>query len=144
MKDWKKILEGKLAEIGWKLKPCTGDDDYRLIDDRGASSGLILNKGIISQQNAFKNTMVLVNLKDVEIEKISTGDICISGKTSKSIYILLRTKVRSCRLCGCTEIKACQTDNGPCYWVEGDLCSACQGSAKKTSIKAVKKRSAGK
>ena len=30
-----------------------------------------------------------------------------------------------CRACGCTDITAC--DEG-CYWVAGDLCSACVGS----------------
>jgi hypothetical protein len=30
-----------------------------------------------------------------------------------------------CRVCGCTEDNACVTDDGPCFWVEEDLCSAC-------------------
>lgn len=29
---------------------------------------------------------------------------------------------RACRVCGCTEDKACV---GGCWWVEYDLCSAC-------------------
>lgn len=29
---------------------------------------------------------------------------------------------RTCRVCGCTEFNACQP---PCWWVEDDLCSAC-------------------
>lgn len=28
----------------------------------------------------------------------------------------------TCRVCGCTDAKACE---GGCYWVEADLCSAC-------------------
>jgi hypothetical protein len=31
----------------------------------------------------------------------------------------------SCRRCGCTDDRACQTEDGPCFWVEDDLCSAC-------------------
>lgn len=31
-------------------------------------------------------------------------------------------KVRSCRVCGCTDDHACESG---CYWVEPDLCSAC-------------------
>lgn len=31
-----------------------------------------------------------------------------------------------CRICGCTENNACITDRGPCWWVEDDLCSACE------------------
>lgn len=29
----------------------------------------------------------------------------------------------ACRICGCTENRACMTDAGPCSWVEPDLCS---------------------
>jgi hypothetical protein len=36
--------------------------------------------------------------------------------------------IRSCRVCGCTDDKACLGDDGnPCYWIEDNLCSACQG-----------------
>ena len=34
--------------------------------------------------------------------------------------------VQSCRVCGCTDDKACICDDGePCHWVEKDLCSNC-------------------
>jgi len=32
---------------------------------------------------------------------------------------------RACRVCGCTERRACP---GGCYWVDEDLCSACIGA----------------
>lgn len=32
-----------------------------------------------------------------------------------------------CRVCGCMEFSACMTEDGPCYWAEPDLCSACVG-----------------
>lgn len=32
---------------------------------------------------------------------------------------------RKCRVCGCTQLRACITDDGPCHWVEDDLCCAC-------------------
>lgn len=31
----------------------------------------------------------------------------------------------TCRVCGCTDSRACVTADGPCYWVEPGLCSAC-------------------
>ncbi len=34
---------------------------------------------------------------------------------------------KSCRVCGCTDSQACMTDDGPCHWVEPDLCSGCAG-----------------
>ena len=33
---------------------------------------------------------------------------------------------RTCRVCGCTDDKACLPPGGPCHWVEPDLCSACR------------------
>ncbi len=30
-----------------------------------------------------------------------------------------------CRVCGCTAETPCETEAGPCHWVEPDLCSAC-------------------
>jgi len=30
-----------------------------------------------------------------------------------------------CRVCGCTQMDACETKQGRCFWVEPDLCSAC-------------------
>lgn len=32
---------------------------------------------------------------------------------------------QACRICGCTWHNACLTEEGTCYWVEEDLCSAC-------------------
>lgn len=34
---------------------------------------------------------------------------------------------RACRVCGCTEVRACVTDGLACHWVDLDLCSACDG-----------------
>lgn len=36
--------------------------------------------------------------------------------------------MRECRVCGCTDLDACEDDTtliGTCFWVEPDLCSAC-------------------
>lgn len=34
---------------------------------------------------------------------------------------------RTCRVCGCTDDRACMTGDGPCFWIgdRDDLCSAC-------------------
>ena len=34
-----------------------------------------------------------------------------------------------CRDCGCDDTHPCTTTTGPCYWVEPDLCSACEHPA---------------
>ena len=35
------------------------------------------------------------------------------------------TSVPTCRVCGCTDDKPCHAEDGPCHWVEDDLCSVC-------------------
>jgi hypothetical protein len=30
-----------------------------------------------------------------------------------------------CKVCGCDDLHACHTPEGPCHWVLDDLCSAC-------------------
>lgn len=37
-------------------------------------------------------------------------------------------QVRACRKCGCTEMSACATPIGPCFWVSPNLCSGCIGA----------------
>jgi hypothetical protein len=32
---------------------------------------------------------------------------------------------RRCRVCGCTQNRACDTFDGACHWIAEDLCSAC-------------------
>jgi hypothetical protein len=36
--------------------------------------------------------------------------------------VVVAVRERSCRVCGCTELRACP---GRCHWVGADLCSAC-------------------
>lgn len=33
-----------------------------------------------------------------------------------------------CKQCGCNEETACETAEGPCYWVADNLCSACEAA----------------
>lgn len=37
---------------------------------------------------------------------------------------LVRIEEQRCRVCGCTELSACE---GGCSWIAADLCSACAG-----------------
>ncbi|MDR3510674.1 MAG: hypothetical protein P4L73_03510 [Caulobacteraceae bacterium] len=50
---------------------------------------------------------------------------------------------RACRVCGCTWFRACLTEDGPCWWVEDDLCSACDrlGPAERLAVR--RRRSSG-
>lgn len=36
---------------------------------------------------------------------------------------------RRCRVCGCTDATPCMGSEGPCSWVEEDLCSGCSPEA---------------
>lgn len=35
-------------------------------------------------------------------------------------------QVKTCRLCGCTEQRACVTETGPCSWAGPGICTACK------------------
>src|SRR5262245_46825418 len=35
------------------------------------------------------------------------------------------SQVRTCLLCGCDEMHACVTNDGPCHWSGNRICSAC-------------------
>ena len=39
--------------------------------------------------------------------------------------LLLYVALRDCRVCGCTDFDQCVSEDGPCEWVEADLCSSC-------------------
>lgn len=40
----------------------------------------------------------------------------------RAAELVAEARARSCRVCGCTDERACE---GGCRWVEADLCSAC-------------------
>lgn len=42
-----------------------------------------------------------------------------------------RDKTRSCRVCGCTDDRACP---GGCLWADEDLCSACVGVPRQSGL----------
>lgn len=44
-----------------------------------------------------------------------------------AVYALIPPpQERACRVCGCTDARACVTVDGvPCHWIAADLCSAC-------------------
>jgi ParB family chromosome partitioning protein len=44
-----------------------------------------------------------------------------------------------CRVCGCTDEHACETEDGPCHWAEPNLCSACVGKEVKPAAPAKEK-----
>ena len=55
--------------------------------------------------------------------------ICLPGPDDATDYGLttLVAMPGYCRVCGCSQFNACETESGPCGWVEEDLCSACEG-----------------
>ncbi|HXR84290.1 MAG TPA: PRTRC system protein E, partial [Hanamia sp.] len=64
-------------------------------------------------------------------EEIEPGAFKESGTTIRTILLKIKKpeKIRTCRICGCTDDKCIQCikkTGSPCHWVEEDLCSACQ------------------
>jgi hypothetical protein len=54
----------------------------------------------------------------------------LQDKLNARLLKILDAQPRRCRVCGCTEDKACINEAGqPCHWIAADLCSACEGCA---------------
>jgi len=61
----------------------------------------------------------------------SAGWTITNGGTSGCFCGTLLTRLRTCRVCGCTEADCSQCiarTGEACHWVEPDLCSACVGA----------------
>jgi len=48
------------------------------------------------------------------------------GKAREAMDEAAKAHQRHCRVCGCTDLTACDP---PCWWVAKDLCSACSACA---------------
>lgn len=49
-----------------------------------------------------------------------------AGLRKRMLALFKSAGVRACRVCGCTEVTACEDLPGEaCRWVSKDLCSAC-------------------
>lgn len=61
---------------------------------------------------------------DPYLSTLGSGTKLIGYAAYKENHLLSRdgVTIRSCRVCGCTDDRACP---GSCYWVEDDLCSNC-------------------
>ena len=56
--------------------------------------------------------------------RMSLNKLCQSKILQPFGATSLLASVRRCRVCGCTDDRACE---GGCYWLEADLCSRCAG-----------------
>lgn len=51
--------------------------------------------------------------------------VALATSYGAAIAIAQARSERHCRVCGCTQFHACHGADGPCGWVEQDLCSVC-------------------
>ena len=56
---------------------------------------------------------------------LETSAADVSGAAPNSSAEAGASGKRTCKICGCTEDRACITSEGPCHWTAEDLCSAC-------------------
>ena len=74
----------------------------------------------------------------IVMDKISTFNVCHSCAVDRGLVDVIGYQwerdraakglaVLACEKCGCTETRACMTDDGPCYWVSKSppVCSGC-------------------
>lgn len=55
-------------------------------------------------------------------------DAAADAGTIGEIENWLADNLRHCRTCGCTENRACITNDLPCMWDGADACDACKGA----------------
>lgn len=68
-----------------------------------------------------------------DVKNPGMGSFKVMGQLPDTPFVIIDPKdelrhtavEQACRICGCTWNNACITDEGSCYWVESDLCSAC-------------------
>jgi hypothetical protein len=94
------------SKKGWKKPKSKWTDEANLY--------LAENKGTKEEQAAHLG----VTVRALECQR--------SILRKKGFVIQPQVSERECRVCGCTEDKACVADGVPCSWVEDDLCSACK------------------
>ena len=118
-----------------------GDDEIFRADAKALEKAIEIIKGNnLDERNIYRQaiekwgaegqiTMVFEEMADVEIMleqmKIlyNAENLVESNKKYKLKRLADRVgEIRKCRVCGCTDFKACE---GGCYWVEDDLCSKC-------------------
>jgi hypothetical protein len=65
----------------------------------------------------------LLTYRAVNVHAPRLGDRPIEGRTEEvTVFDELGDYERTCRVCGCTDTRACDP---PCSWAELDLCTAC-------------------
>ncbi len=113
--EWDLINTALEAQLGYETLPLSSYGYKRTAEIHGKIRQALTHK-----------LGIYVELKD-----------CAWYKTNNPIYVrtlaqkdqeaaaVSESQKRKCRKCGCTNDKACKTEDGPCHWVEPDLCSAC-------------------
>lgn len=75
------------------------------------------------------HTEVTAGVGSVMICRCKRGEMTMRIKSSPTwcpLKLKTSTEIRTCRVCGCTDISPCIGDFGECcYWTKADLCSAC-------------------
>jgi hypothetical protein len=90
-------------------------------EERSAFVGLSEFEAIMQAEGAVEQRgldlrdlgrVLIIHLPDLE-------DAAPAGLTT------LQSEAGYCRICGCSETNPCEGEDGPCSWVEADLCSRC-------------------
>ncbi len=103
---------------------------YDSEDDHGPSCKVAQEARDYAHGIAMETGLFIVE-ETIAIGDVMPGKTCPHcGKTGKPLQPSesLAFNERKCRVCGCTQEKAC-LDEGrvPCHWIAEDLCSSCVG-----------------
>lgn len=83
-----------------------------------AASGVAV--GLIAANARF----VLGVNPDVPIDQAAIDFAVAWESMARELKALGAGADRACRYCGCTQARACETPEGPCHWISGEVCSA--------------------
>ena len=110
------------------LKQCF-EVDYDDTDHHGPACKVAQEAREYGERLARETGLEIVKTT-ISIGEVTPGKTCphcgVTGKPLKPEPVLPFHE-RKCRVCGCTQDRACPTKEGPCHWVEDDLCCACVG-----------------
>lgn len=144
LSTWRQLAD--LLDMNREMTPatlveCVGAYHRKLLEDlaRSATANAEL-AGALAAGVIPGATIDVVELKSfttgpggaVAGELLEGGDLVVRIPAAQEVLLeqvmdevteLFHTQ--RCRVCGCTQDRACETDNGPCDWAEVDLCTAC-------------------
>lgn len=113
---WDRAAGVRLAHMGWVVQPLAGEEPEETV--------LIRLDRWASLETIAQNAAAVVALPDNTRPGTVIPGFSEALELLKTSVANLAPDLPRCRMCGCTDEKACE---GGCFWKAPDLCSECAG-----------------